>query len=134
MRILSVHISGFKGVDASIPWASAVVLCGTNDSGKTNILEAFFSQLGMDASVRGGDSGALELDFELDGLDTPGHPDQETFLSWLLAKDVEEWLPRCSGGRLDCDEEPLRTLCRLWSDLQRRHATLRGVPSRARDS
>jgi recombinational DNA repair ATPase RecF len=39
VRLLLLRLSGFKGIDVSLPWASAVVLFRANDSGKTNIVE-----------------------------------------------------------------------------------------------
>ena len=94
MRIQKVRISGFKGVDVELPWASALVFFGANDSGKTNILEAFVSQLGVQRTVRqeprGVDRGrsAVEFDVELEGLDQDGGRDQEAFLGWLLADNL----------------------------------------------
>jgi energy-coupling factor transporter ATP-binding protein EcfA2 len=99
MRIHRVHIRDFKGVDAVIPWASAVVLFGPNDSGKTNILEAFLTALGHAGTPReepspkrgflgpmGWSSSCLEV--ELDGLDVSGSRDQEIFLSWFLSANT----------------------------------------------
>jgi hypothetical protein len=43
VRVKTLTVSDFKGVEARLPWAAAVVLFGANDSGKTNILEALAS-------------------------------------------------------------------------------------------
>jgi len=101
VRISRVHICAFKGVDVELPWASAVVLFGPNDGGKTNILEGFLSNFGADRRVRvqpeiegrfgTGDQAAVGLDVELNGLGIPGHPDQMVFLKWLLGGNVEPW-------------------------------------------
>ena len=88
MRIHRVQFSDFKGVSADIPWAPAMVLFGANDSGKTNLLEAFLSTFGARENVRQDDASPLayvRLEVELDGLELEGHPDQEIFLSWFLA-------------------------------------------------
>ena len=101
MHILGVRISGFKGVDVELPWASALVLFGKNDSGKTNILEALVSQLDMEQAIRheplrAGYFGreAVMFVFELDGLGQDGHPDREAFLSWFVTDNTElHWSP-----------------------------------------
>ena len=101
MRISRIRICEFKGVDVELPWASAVVLFGPNDSGKTNILEGVLSNFGADRRVRvqpslegrfgDGDQALVALDVELNGLRIPGHPDQAIFLQWLLTGNVEPW-------------------------------------------
>jgi hypothetical protein len=100
VRVSSLKISDFKHVDVTIPWASALVLFGPNDSGKTNILEAItvgFAEGGEarldrsrypdEASViwdgRGQVVPVVELEVELDGLPIEGNPDQELFLSFV---------------------------------------------------
>ncbi len=40
MRVVSLSLKEFKGLDVRLDWPSAIVLFGPNDSGKTNILEA----------------------------------------------------------------------------------------------
>ena len=46
MRIHEVSANHFKGLeDVTLPWSSAVVLFGPNDSGKTRLLEALISEL-----------------------------------------------------------------------------------------
>ena len=89
MRIHRIRIESFKGVDVELPWASALVFFGANDSGKTNILEAVLSHCGSERTVRtmpgaSRPGGYLEFDVELDGLDIPGHQDREVLLTWLL--------------------------------------------------
>ena len=97
MRIHRIRIQGFKGVDVEIPWASAMVLFGANDSGKTNILEAVVAD---ERALRGGSAGIpLELDVELDGLAIEGNGNRETFLTWLLADNTDVWwYPRRLGN------------------------------------
>lgn len=102
MRVHALHISAFKGLDVTIPWASAVVLFGPNDSGKTNILEGLLAVFAEGAKPRserypfpGNEGVDVELLVELDGLDLEGHRDQELFLSWLrpMIEAVEEDSP-----------------------------------------
>ncbi len=93
MRIHRVRVHDYKGVSFDLPWASAMVFFGPNDSGKTNTLEAFLSEFGPARSVRGQDEPQeirTELELELDGLAIPGHHDQEVFLTWLLAHTFVE--------------------------------------------
>jgi hypothetical protein len=115
VRIREVHIGDFKGLHVRLDWASAVVLFGANDSGKTNVLEGFVSGLGGDVLVRREPDatpydGALAYEqpsasllVELDGRDLEGHADQEIFLTWLLARVVKvTWLGQ---GDDDIDDE-----------------------------
>ncbi|GEM_PF-5450604 len=126
MHICGARIEKYKGVDVELPWASAIVLFGANDSGKTNILEAFLANLGDGRAVRGEGDAELGLDIELDGLHTPGHPDQELFLTMLLSYgegpfwlESESWVSH-SG----VDSEVVDELQRGWDDLQRDYASL----------
>ena len=126
MHIQRVRISGFKGVDVELPWASALVFCGANDSGKTNILEAFVSHVGVQRSVRGEphsehwDSPTVEFDVELNGLDRDGHPDQELFLSWMLAENIETY-------RLSDRVRPAAIQPDIWSQLAEAKDRFRGL-------
>ena len=97
MRLVRVDVAGFKGVDAGIEFAPAMVLFGPNDAGKTNLLEALELMLASDSPkllrrdpVRrmqvpdAGEDTDLEIGssvvLELDGLDVEGHPDQTILL------------------------------------------------------
>ena len=140
MRISRVRINAFKGVDVELPWASAVVLFGPNDAGKTNILEGFLSNFGEDRSVRvepytegrfgSGDQALVAVAIELNGLDIDGHPDQEAFLRWLLADNNEPWW-KPDVGILEAEEIRLdedRALAGLRDDFGRLRAS--GEPHR----
>ena len=119
MRFRKVCISGGRHMDVELPWASAMVLFGPNDSGKTNILEDFVWGIGMKGArkaTRGGRAGELTFEVELDGIDIPGHPDGETFVSWFLSWSVPVSWP----GLEDLRDYP--ELRRAWLDLQYAYA------------
>lgn len=101
MRVNSLALKEFKGLDVDLSWASAIVLFGPNDSGKTNILEA------IEFLFTGTPSGRVdrfrqfeepyppetEMLFELDALGIAGSGDQELLVRWLT-----ELLPNWSAG------------------------------------
>jgi len=89
VRIHRISIRNYKGLDVELPVSSAVVLFGPNDSGKTNVLEAVMTTLGVLESAREEPGWRderrelyLSLLVELDRIEIDGDPDQERFLSW----------------------------------------------------
>ena len=133
MRIDSVRIGAFKGLDIKLPWPSAIVLFGPNDSGKSNILEGFMLQLGPERTVRtppqlpedlgsldSSDQAIVDVEVQLDGLDVENHPDQEIFLAWLLSPNVHWIEPELKG------EEK-----RLWADLKLEYERLEEAADRS---
>src|SRR5438067_13120124 len=46
MRIAQLLVLDYKNVQATLPWAPAIVLFGPNDAGKSNILEAVGASTG----------------------------------------------------------------------------------------
>ncbi len=80
---------------------STVVLFGRNDSGKTNILEGLEAALSLKYDAGGRRAppdfpGDLEdapdsrIEFDLDGVTIPGHPDQKLLVAWWMADDSDE--------------------------------------------
>jgi hypothetical protein len=107
MRLVQIRLFDFKGVDAELMLAPAMVLFGPNDTGKTNLLEAFEVVLGNRAFVREDpvDPGDLSDHFvmiqatcEVSGLDQLGSPDREFFQSGLskgwFIPESDEWAER----------------------------------------
>lgn len=106
----SAYIEDFKGVQAVIPWASAIVLFGANDAGKTNVLEGL-AFLTPDHDERqdplSGSSGSNGWLVELDGMDIDGHADQLPLL--LMAARI------CGGVR----RGTMGTACRHPAPIRR---------------
>jgi hypothetical protein len=101
MRLKRISLRGFKGIDVELPIRSAIVLFGRNDSGKTNILEGLEAALtlGYDATGRRPppdypgieiDAPEARIEFDLEGIATPGHPDQSFLMRAWLADDSDE--------------------------------------------
>jgi hypothetical protein len=131
MRIREVEVGFFKRVGATLPWSSAVVLFGPNDSGKTNLLEALMSTLAPQVKLRLEPLAGLSqhspaafvvLLIELDGLDIDGHRDQEVFLAWVLDDAVTPVWP-CPYAEADEEKLAAEEEAR-WAGLRAEYSSL----------
>lgn len=144
MRLIDINFDDFKGIDAEFDeFAPALVLFGPNDTGKTNLLEAFQLVLGTSGQtmVRRGprrdtddwsnDTVYVAATVELQELQIEGSLDRE-FLRAALVRHVswpEDELPeedRDKGWRLTnlpehvlshADREDLDRVCAVVGGL-----------------
>lgn len=110
MRICSLYIKGYRGINAEIPWAGATVLFGPNDGGKTNVLDAIDAGLTLSGPARLDPYGdpdpeppQLMIELELPALDVAGSVDQELLVRWT--EGIEDWFFERPEG-----EEQIRRL------------------------
>jgi energy-coupling factor transporter ATP-binding protein EcfA2 len=124
VRLIEITLQSEKRVEADLVFSPVMVLFGPNDSGKSNIIEAFEDvvagsdlfqrptvEKGWSYSEEGGFSKRGKFMFgawsessvllELDGLDIPGHPDQRQLRDVATNIYVEDAISEeddeCSG-------------------------------------
>jgi recombinational DNA repair ATPase RecF len=104
MRIDRIYVSGYKRVDATLTWSSAVVLFGRNDAGKSNILEAVASAVGggdrrEDPLADLGNDTQISFVIELDQLEHDDSFDAQLLARLLQTRHVPPLFPYAFPNR-----------------------------------